>query len=209
MSSEDVLEIYGSEKVYRLACEKLARVADIKEQCGKAGAQYDGNSGRIIIKYLNRQYLLMLPNCEISLMDSGEQIPARDKILIVHYLTLAKGTPLTGKFITYRQVPGGASYFTRFSQLVLQPLLSHFGEKPELLIPAAEKLGGKKIDRSDDAVTINAFNRVPVTIVLQRGDEEFAPTISLMFDSTVPDYLPTQDIRILCEIIAWKLIRIS
>jgi propanediol dehydratase small subunit len=41
MPNEDILEIYGSEKVYRLACEKLAQVADIKEQCDKADAQYD------------------------------------------------------------------------------------------------------------------------------------------------------------------------
>ena len=195
MSSENILDIYGSEKIYRLACEKLTQVADIKEQCGKADVQYDANSNRITIEYLNRPYLFTLPKCEISLRDSEEQIPARDKILIVHYLTSAKGTPLTGKLITYRQVPGGAPYFTRFSKLVAQPLLSHFGEKPELLIPAAEKLGGKKVDRNDAAVTINAFSRVPITIALQRGDEEFAPTASLMFDSTVPDYLPTQDIR--------------
>jgi hypothetical protein len=76
-------------------------------------------------------------------------------------------------------------------------------------MPAAEKLGGKKIDRGDVAITINAFSRVPVTIVLQGGDEEFPPTASLMFDSSVPDYLPSQDIRILCEIITWKLIKIS
>ena len=66
---------------------------------------------------------------------------------------------------------------------------------------------GKKITRGDAAVVINAFSRVPVTIVLQAGDEEFSPTASIMFDSTIPDYLPSEDIRILCEIIDWKLSR--
>jgi len=151
--------------------------------------------------------MVCVPHCEISLKESEEQIPTRDKVLILHYLSLAKGTPLTGKLITYKQVPGGTPYFARFSQLAVEPLLSHFGDNPELLIPAAQRLGAKKTTRGDAAVVINAFSRVPVTIVLQAGDEEFPPTASIMFDSTIPDYLPSEDIRILCEIIDWKLSR--
>jgi len=209
MSYEEISEIYGSEEVYSSACKNLAGLTDIKEHCSKAGAQYDEDSGRITIAYayMNRQYLLTLSNCQLSLTDSNGEITAMDKTLIVHYLTLAKGTPLTDRLITYKQVPGGAPYFARFSQLVVQPLLSQFGEKPEILIPAAEKLGGKKVNRGDAAITIKAFSRVPVTIVLQRGDEEFPPTASVLFDSTIPDYLPSEDIRILCEIIISKLIK--
>lgn len=210
MSSEEVLTIYDDENAYRAACENLAQL-DIKEQCRKSGTQYDADFNRVIVRviveYLNRPYLVVLPHCEISLKESEEQIPTRDKVLILHYLSLAKGTPLTGKLITYKQVPGGTPYFARFSQLAVEPLLSHFGDNPELLIPAAQRLGAKKITRGDAAVVINAFSRVPVTIVLQAGDEEFPPTASIMFDSTIPDYLPSEDIRILCEIIDWKLSR--
>lgn len=211
MSYEEISEIYGNEGVYRSACEKLAAIVDIKEQCGRAGAQYDEDFNRVTVAYLNRQYLLTLSNCQVSSTgrdtDRDEEVTAMDKTLIAHYLTLAKGTPLSGRLITYKQVPGGTPYFARFSQLAVQPLISHFGEKPELLIPAGEKLGGKKINRGDAAITINAFSRIPVTIVLQKGDEEFAATASVMFDSTISDYLPSEDIRILCEIIVSKLIK--
>jgi len=207
MSYEEISEIYGSEEVYNSACKNLAGFTNIKDKCSKAGAQYDEDSGRITIAYMNRQCLLTLPSCQLSLTDSNEEITAMDKTLIVHYLTMAKGTPLTDRLITYKQVPGGTPYFARFSHLVVEPLLSHFGEEPEMLIPAAEKLGGEKVNRGDVAVTIKAFSRVPVTIVLQRGDEEFPPTASVLFDSTVPDYLPSEDIRILCEIIVAKLIK--
>jgi len=206
MSGEEILKIYDSEGGYKAACEKLAQV-NIEEQCRNSGAQYDANFNRVTIEYLNQPYFVKLPKYEISLKESEEQIPLRDKILILHYLSLAKGTPPTGKLITYKQVPGGTPYFARFSQLAVEPLLSHFGGNPELLIPAAEKLGGKSINRGGVAVVINAFSRVPVTIVLQGGDEEFPPTASIMFDSTIPDYLPSEDIRILCEIIDVKLIK--
>ena len=58
------------------------------------------------------------------------------------------------------------------------------------------------------AVTINAFKRVPITFVLWRGDEEFPPDGSILFDATVSDYLSIEDINVLCERITWKLVRL-
>jgi hypothetical protein len=85
--------------------------------------------------------------------------------------------------------------------------LRYFGKEPDLLLNAAGQLGGQKADYGDTAVTINAFSRVPIMMVLWRGDEEFAPQGSVLFDATVSDYLPTEDITVLCETIAWRLIR--
>jgi hypothetical protein len=69
-------------------------------------------------------------------------------------------------------------------------------------------LGGLKAEYGDIAVTIRAFPDVPLTIVLWRGDSEFPPEGNILFDSTIGDYLPTEDVTILCEVIAWKLVRI-
>jgi len=44
-----------------------------------------------------------------------------------------------------------------------------------------------------------------VVMVLWRGDDEFAPNASMLFDSTFTDYLSTEDISILCERIVEKL----
>jgi hypothetical protein len=57
------------------------------------------------------------------------------------------------------------------------------------------------------AVTINAFRRVPITLVLWQGDAELPPASSLIFDATISDYLSTEDISVLCEIITWRLIK--
>jgi hypothetical protein len=49
---------------------------------------------------------------------------------------------------------------------------------------------------------------VPITIALWRGDEEFGPEGSILFDSTVSEYLTNDDIHALCEGIAWKTVRL-
>jgi hypothetical protein len=193
------------ELAYKLACEQLARM-DVEELCHKTGAQPMGSS-KIIVEYLNRRYLVTFPDGEISLCDDDKKVPLKDRILILHYLTSAQGTPLTNKLITFKQLPGCASYFPVFSQLTIMPLLNHFGKEPELLINAAAKLGGHKAGYGDVSVTINAFPRVPVTIALWRGDDEFPPRGSIIFDSNISDYLSAEDIRDLCATIVWKLIK--
>jgi len=193
---------------YRLARQQLAGIPDIEEQCRKGGAQYSlGNSGKsIVVQYLNRTYLITLPDAEISIMESPEEMPIKDRILILHYLLTAKGTPPADKLIAFHELPDGSVYYPTFAKRTIQPLVDNFGSDPSLLLPTSRKLGGQKADYGDMAVTINAFPRVPITIVLWRGDSEFPARGNVLFDAAISHYLPTEDVTVLCETIAWRLV---
>ena len=197
---------HGYELPYKLTRDQLAKISDIEEQCHKSGARYVGPN-EIVINYLNQPYHITLPDVEILLEDSNVEVPLKDKILILHYFTLAKDTPATGILITYKQLPGGISYFPAFSQRAIAPFVNHFGKNPELLIKAAAKLGGREADYGDVSVTVNAFDHVPITLVLWRGDEELAPNGNILFDANISDYLSTEDVTVLCETIIWKLVK--
>jgi len=191
---------------YKFACEKLAKISDIEEQCHKSGARYL-EPHEVVINYLNQPYHIMLPDGKILLENSDIEAPLRDKILILHYFTGAKGTSATGKLIAYKQLPGGISYFPAFSHRVIASLVNHFGKSPEQMGKAAAKLGGRKADYGDISVTVSAFDRVPITLVLWRGDEEVAPNGNILFDANISDYLSTEDVTVLCETIIWKLVK--
>jgi len=122
-------------------------------------------------------------------------------------LLQAKGTPSSNEMIGYKELPGGSVYARSFTKRAVQPIIEQFGGEPDRLLNAAKVIGGHKADYGDVAVTVNAFSRVPITLVLWRGDEEFAPEAKFMFDSTITDYLTTDDINELCGIIAWKLVK--
>ena len=201
---------YGYDFAYKLASEKLAKMDDVEQQCRKSSARYQlvDSQPEIIVEYLNRSYKIALPDIEVSLVDSEEEIPIRDKILILHYVTQAKGSPLANELISYKQLPEGVNYFPTFSKRAIEPLTNHFGKQPHRLIDIAEKLGGYKADYGDVAVTIDAFKLVPITLVLWQGDKEFPPNGNILFDATISDYLATEDITVLCETIAWKLVRL-
>lgn len=196
----------GFDLSYKLACEQLAKTSDIREQCRKSDARYVGPN-EIVVDYLNQPYHIMVHECRISLENSDREIPLRDEILILHYFTGAKGTPATGKQIAFKQLSGGTSYFPTFSHRSIVPLVKNFGKKPELLIETAAKLGGHEAGYGDVSVTVNAFPRVPITLVLWRGDDELAPNGNILFDNNISDYVATEDVTVLCETIIWKLVK--
>jgi hypothetical protein len=199
-------EEHAYELPYRLARDELAKADDVQERCRKSGARCL-EPKKIVIDYLNQPYHISLPDVEISLADGKAGVPLRDKILILHYLNSAKGTPATGMLITYRQLPGGVSYFSAFSQRAINPLVKHFGSNPELLKQEAGKLGGREAEQGDVSVMIDAFAHVPITLVLWRGDEEIAPSGNVLFDANISDYLSTEDVVVLSETIVWKLVK--
>ena len=198
---------YGYGLAYQLAREQLASIDDIGQQCLKADAQYM-DSQKIIIKYLNQPYLIALPDINISFLTGEETVPIRDKILILHYFTTAKGTPLSNRMITFKELPEGINYLPTFSKRTIKPLVSNFGNEPQRLADIAGVLGGYQADYGDVAMTIDAFSQVPITLVLWQSDEEFAPEGNILFDSTIVDYLPAEDIIVLCEVIVWKLVKL-
>ena len=198
------------EQAYTLACEELAKIDDIEQQSLRRGTKYleTGSGKLIIIEYLNRTYQVSLPEVEISLTDSEELVPIQDKILLLHYFNGAKGTLASSRVISFKEIKEGVVYFPTFFKRAIKPLLDNFSQEPNRLIEAASKLGGVPADIGDAAVTINAFHHVPIIFVLWRGDEEFPPEGNIIFNSNISNYLPTEDIIVLCQNIAWTLVRL-
>jgi hypothetical protein len=198
---------YAYNQSFQLAKERLNGIADISAQCPKSGARYVVSSKTITVEYLNSTYIITLPDVVISIAGSNEALPIRDRILILHYILTAKGTPLSNQQITFKELPEGIVYFRTFYQRTINHIVTNFSQNPVKLIEVGEKLGGRKANFGDAAVTVNALPSVSVTFVIWRGDEEFGAEGNILFDSTITDYLPVEDIIVLAETITWKLVR--
>jgi hypothetical protein len=197
----------GFELAYELACKKLASL-DPEEVCRKSGAQYVDRN-KILIHYLNRPYLLTLPGVEIFLKDKDEKIPIKDRILILHYLTQATGAPYTNKLITYGQIEGGKFYCPVFVKRNLDPILKCFGDRPELLLDVIQKFGGKRATYGDVSVSIDAFPMARIFIIIWRGDDEVPHGGNILFDGNIKNYLASEDVCVLTEILTWKLVDLA
>ena len=207
MCSYEDISKEGFELAYELGCKKLASI-DLEEVCRNSGAQYVDRN-KIILRYLNRSYLITLPNVEISLKDEEEKVPIKDRILILHYLTRATGAPYTNKLITYGQIEGGKFYSPVFVKRNLEPILSCFGDRPELLVDVAQKFGGQRSNYGDVSVSIDAFPMARIFFIIWKGDDEVPHGGNILFDGNIPNYLASEDICVLTEILTWKLINLA
>ncbi|MFC2035217.1 DUF3786 domain-containing protein [Chloroflexota bacterium] len=194
---------------YELAQEKVAGIEDIDQQCRNSGTEYlkTNSSQSVIIKYLGLPYEISFPNADVTQVGSDTDVPIREQLLILHYFVSADGTPLSNKPVTFQELPEGVVYSITFAQRTITPLTRFFGQDPGKLLQIIDCVGGYKADFGDVAATINAFPYVPITIVFWQGDDELAPQGNILFDSTIINYVPTEDITVLCETITWKLIR--
>lgn len=162
----------------------------------KSGTIFKDN--KIKIKYLNRWYLVS-PDAEVIYLEGEGGVSKREKLVVLHYLAAAKEIPLSGKLIDFREVPGGNMYYSVFEARVYQPFLAFLGVKPSVFIEASAFLSGEKVDYGDIAFKFTVLPMVPVSFIFYRGDEEFPSACKVLFDSSIPDYLPTEDIAVICE----------
>jgi hypothetical protein len=192
----------------KIACDELAN-ADIPEVCRKSGAHFQQAQKTMAIDFLKHPYLVTLPSVDVSIADSTEKVNPREKLLVLHYLINAKGTSLKNRTVTIKEIPDGMNYYPTFVKRALKPIMDTFGNVPATIFPVASKLGGIKAEFGDAAMTIKVFPNVPVTFVVWQGDEEFPPWANILFDASVTDYLPAEDIIVLSEITAWRLVRLA
>jgi hypothetical protein len=207
MCSYEDISKESFELALSLATKKLSnmKAEEICRNCGASSIDHN----KVMIHYLNRPYLVTIPSGEISPGDKEENIPIKDQILILHYLTQAKGTPFTNKVITYGQIEGGKFYVPTFIQRNIDPLLKCFSHRPELLLELAQRIGGARAAYGDVSVSIDAFPRVRIFFILWKGDDEVPPNGTILFDGNIPHYLTSEDVCVLTETLVWKLVRMA
>lgn len=192
---EEALELAYASAQERLRAMAPAEVAErsASERSTDTGGEY------LEVIFLNQGYRVLLPHAEVR-SEAGDEPSLVRKVLILHYLTQARGHELTtGRWVDFRSLPGGVAYHPVFRGRVIGRLVGMFGQRPADLIPAAAPLGGQEIAMADVAVEITAFPRVPVVLALWRGSDEYGPDGTVMFDEALPTYLETEDAIIVCE----------
>ncbi|MDQ1334160.1 MAG: hypothetical protein QG552_1110 [Thermodesulfobacteriota bacterium] len=180
------------------------RIADL------SGAAFDpGSDGKTALRldFLGRGVTVAWPELRISFSESGDEMPIQEQILLLHYLNGAKGAAPTGDWIAYQEVPDGKFYLDAFIRRAKNPMVGVFGNQPELLVKLATKrYGASPLNEGDLSVRVQALPLIPVALILWRGDEEFPPEGTILFDRNVSEILSAEDIAWLAGMIVYPLI---
>lgn len=169
---------------------------DPAEIACKANVNFDGRAFHFTS--LGQSVTVTYPSYKII-----QELHRWHHLIILHYLNLADGTPVTGEMIGFGQYKSGmvrGGDFDRRAEPVFR------GMEPETLKKRCMDLGGiEKSTKADLCMELPFLPNYPVTMHFWQADEDFPASGRLTVDSSAPHYLTIEDAVTVGELILEKL----
>jgi hypothetical protein len=196
-------------EAYRIACEKLAK-CNVNEICQNSKAVFERRTNSYTLKYFGAEYNVDCINGAISLKDSSDEVKITEKVLILHYLINSKPEPLIGRYSSFMEIPaGGSIYYSSFKKRAIDPIVKVFSNNLQTFDKAATYLHGVPANLGSVSTTINVFSMIPITYVIWQGDDEIESSGTILFDASIINFLPAEDIALAASFGSYKLIEKS
>jgi hypothetical protein len=159
--------------------------------------------GTLRMTLQGRNYAIRPPAFTIAHAD-GDAAYAEDapseftQALILTYLVTADGTPPSGRWIAYHDLPGGMFYAQAFRGYAETRLARELGtEGLDAFCRGAERIGGQPIEIGNAGYAFQVLPRVRLGAVYWLGDEDFPSSASILFEDTGPHYMSTDGLAVL------------
>jgi hypothetical protein len=163
--------------------------------CNRTEAIYHPGRGGFLLPVYNLRYLILPKEKKILRMEWNDK-PVEEELhpyfylMVLVYLTEAKDIKPAHTWVSEKDLKGGSTFFRGPHSLHVEELINLFGKDPEAFLKIGKKLGGSEILYGDKGFALEVFPKVPLAYILWKGDAEFPPKISVLFDSTIESHLP-------------------
>jgi hypothetical protein len=159
--------------------------------CANAMIQFDQTKRAYRVPFLDLELLCLLDEerIEPTRPTTVHRFSFELALAVLHYLLESRLKPLSGQWVSEKDLPGGELFFRGPHAFPTNPLLALFGTDLSLFRAASERLGGTPVPMGDAAYRVWALPRVPILFILWGGDDEFEPVLHIRFDKSVTDQL--------------------
>ena len=166
-----------------------------------AGVDYDVEKQAFSFSSMGIDITLTYPDYRIT-----PQVDEWHYLLILHYLHLADGTPLTGKEISFSQMNAGMVRGGGIDRKCETAIRSMKNLDESKLADICQSMGGKKIQSNADvSYQIPFLPNVPVILNVWLPDEEFPASGRLLLDGSVDHYFTIEDAVTMAEILIGRI----
>jgi hypothetical protein len=141
--------------------------------------------------------------------EDGSDLSRYLQVLVLHYLAGVGKSPLTNRPISFRELEGGALYYSAFKARAITPLVKEFGYKPELLRRVALSMDAERLTVGSMGFRFRFFEKLPVSVILWLGDVEVSASANILFDASAGKMLPTEDLSVVAGVTSRTLIKKS
>lgn len=171
------------------ALDRLAgRVPE--ELSARTGIPFDRQRQVFSLSILGRDMEIDYPGYEIR-----PTVDDWHHLLILHYLDLADGTPLSHQLMAFGDLPSGMVRGGGFDRQSEQDLGLRLGHAPQAQVErACRALGGILTPSNADICAVfSLFPNYPITLKLWFADEEIPGSGRLFLDRSASHYLTVED----------------
>lgn len=159
------------------------------------------------LPFLGRVYRVTWPGGEVRLFNTNKEASTAVSLIALHYLVKAGGKPPAGKWLPFRRLWGGDTFNPAFRKRALDPLADFYGKKEALFKEVVlNRLHGRP-GKETNSFLVMALPRLPLLLRLESGDGEVPPRATILFDAAANEYLVTEDLAVLGEVLAVRLLR--
>jgi hypothetical protein len=126
--------------------------------------------------------------------------------MLLHHLRTSDGAPLAGRWIGFRELPGGEFYHQAYQGYTGRRLAAAFGADPDSFNWAAstgERLGGP----APHSFGFYPLPRIALAACLWPGDDELPPQASVLFDANASRHLPIDGLALLGAGLTGRLLK--
>ena len=167
----------------------------------------DMNKGEKYLKFLNDEYEIDYAEKNIISISCNAPVKEYYKLLILHYLANENKASKANKdsWLSFKELEGGEAYFPAFKKRAIDPILKKYGDNPFGIFERIKLFGAKRIDTGSAGISIEAFPKIKIAIILWAKDDEFSTDCNMLFNPEIKHIFPTEDVAVLGGILAYLI----
>jgi len=180
--------------------------ADIAARTGAVYQPHKPEGGDFSLTVWDQELVVTFPDLTLHSTSTGQECGPAIQALVLYYFLSADGTPLTGRYVGFSELPDGRFYSQAFQGYTGYELARRFGNEPESLQVAANRLGGIPQSIGDYSSLFHLLPHVTLLLVYWQGDEDFPTNCQILFDAATASQLPTDACAIAGSMLTRKLL---
>lgn len=161
-----------------------------REVCKRALCSYDDSERCYTLDIWGEPFRICPDRYSVSrIRENHEPLHFYFDLFAVHYLLFAREIDPENRWISEKDIPGGATFFRGPHDIPTHLITERFNNDIPAFSEACRSYGGEPADLADAAFVFWITPRIPVAVLYWEGDDLFSPESKLLFDRTIADQL--------------------
>lgn len=194
---KEIIEQYGKYTPKQISAEQLGEEAmaemkkkitliDLSSAADRLGAKY--SNGKLTIKCLGKDFSVDTKGNIITEIHVNPWIT----VPVLNYIIDGAGIPVSGKWVTFRELDAGENRYPLFAQRCENPLKRVADTYTGLFEDMLQIFNGRQVDYhypADLSVVLHPLPKVPIMICYSKPEDGLESSLTVFFDSTILENL--------------------